>query len=245
MTKIYKYGYAIDTWRLFRGALFDKYSDPYIETHPPRIAQRKNLFRWSMIAEEVGEYEHNYPDYVPYCSPQPFLMDHLPEKYGRHAFEHILEAKEFRIQQIESLLNSFAIPVESTDQSWRHIIKWLGAQKVLSKEARVTSRVGAGHGLVLRPVYHSLVLDVALLLGEHVIKNRPDYSWFFWGDARSENASGLGRSLWVLCEPLPSGGHFKDPPKRFLPVTIVSTAATNSDKIDHSSSLALISHLSE
>ncbi len=228
MANSYRFNALLDSLRLVRGVFLPTKMDPYIERWPARVRDRQNLFQWSMILQETGSYTEHYPNYSPYQSSQPLLMQHLPERYGRDAFSHWMNAKAVRIQQITTLLESDGIRVEASDECWQRIIEWMSQQWVPSQEPVAVQHANPGfHEIGRRPISYSLLYDLGLLLGEHAIELCPHYQWMYWGDVPMTDAHALGRTPWVLCEPLPESGTFTSTPKRFLPVDLVSMSAGN------------------
>ena len=226
MVGIYKFNVVLDSLRLIRGIAAPSKMDPFIERRFSKIAQRRTLFQWSMLDSEVGDYHQYYPEYIPYQSSQPLLMQHLPEQFGRDAYQHLMQAKPQRLAQINKLLAGAGITVAPTDESWSHILEWLNEQCVSSNEpAALAHKSDTYCEFSTRPVFYSLLMDIALLLGEHAIELRPDFSWAFWGDVPMRNPVSLGREAWVLAEPLPKNGQFLKAPSRFLPMKLVSIAA--------------------
>ena len=182
MVGIYKFNVVLDSLRLIS-----------------KIAQRRTLFQWSMLDSEVGDYHQHYPEYIPYQSSQPLLMQHLPEQYGRDAYQHLMQAKPQRLAQIKKLLAGAGITVAPTDESWSHILVWLNEQCVSSNEpAALAHNSDTYCEFSTRPVFYSLLMDIALLLGEHAIELRPDFSWAFWGDVPMRNPTSLGREGGVF-----------------------------------------------
>jgi len=96
--RTYQYNKVLDSLRLLRSTFFPSLRDPYIQL-PAHISARETLFRWDMIAEETGQYVHEYPSYIPYLSPQPLLSWHLPEKFAQHATEHLIQSIPDRSKQ--------------------------------------------------------------------------------------------------------------------------------------------------
>lgn len=193
------------------------------------IFERKTLFHFSYIAHEAGAYDHDFRPYEPYISPQPLLMEHLPEKYGRAAFAHLMAMKSTRLFAVEALLRAQGIEPTATAVCWEDIGRWCGEHIEENREPAL-AELGFAKGrfvaleAVFRPLWYSILIDLCLLLGEHVISRRPGCSWQFWGDMNIKNPGGFGRSPWVLCEPLPSG-KWQHKPNRFLPYELLSASA--------------------
>ncbi|MGH1541481.1 MAG: hypothetical protein ACRBHB_13725 [Arenicella sp.] len=217
----YPFNPFLDSLRLVRGTLFDKSMDPYIQNDPRRIRSRKSLFLFNSIQDETGNYEFNYAGYKPYISPQPLLMHHLPAKYGRHAFQHLMDSKAERIEQISRLLEQSSINVEATAQCWMDIGNWVSKHVESNQEHDFLKRTPTNSLLLgelkFRPLWYSLLTDLALLLGEQLIYLKPEYSWQFWADINCHNPGSLGRSIWVLREPLPTHGKWHHQPCRITP----------------------------
>jgi hypothetical protein len=223
--KPYRFNPFIDSLRLIRGILFNNQIDPYIETHPPRILSRKQLFKFSDIQNESGKYQFTYKGYDPYISPQPLLMKHLPAQYGRHAFQHLIQNKAERIHQIAQLLEQYKIHIEATQACWSGIGNWVLEQIEPNREpAHISEHTDAAliGELRLRPLWYSILTDLSLLLGEHLISLDDRFSWQFWADV---DYPGLDHSIWILCEPVPISGKWKHTPSVILPFDVLCISA--------------------
>ena len=228
----YRFNPILDSLRLLRAVVFEKLSgphkDPFIGVHPARILARKTLFKFDDIASEAGHYLHSYPNYVPYISPQPILLEHLPARYGYHAFTHLMRAKQMRLSEITQLLKQSNIAVEATEECWAAIGNWVRLHVEANLEPMHNKSQSAApslHGeLALRPLWYSILIDLSLLLGEHLIAHSPHYSWQFWGDAHYP--TNLGRSPWILKEPLPDNGVWEHQPQIMMPFNLLRNSAS-------------------
>lgn len=222
----YHFNILLDTCRLIRGIFFKQHIDPFIETQPQRIFTRKYLFQFSSIENESGIYINQFGGYKPYISSQPLLMQYLPERFGRDSYNHLMNARHLRLKEITRLLESYEIVVAPTVDCWENIGQWLLANIEGNKEPLYFGVIDEDAELVddqflFRPLWYSILLDLSLLLGEHVMVLRRECSWQFWGDINIKNSGGSGRSLWVLCEPLPKSGSWDHKPNRFLPYDLL------------------------
>lgn len=205
----------LDTYRLARGLLGGTV-DPFINNVPNKVAARGSLFRWSDIAEDTHTYTINFEGYIPFVSPQPFKMENLPEPYARNAFEHLIHALPDRVSGITALLESDGVRVAPDSLSWHEIGCWIARHmEERPLEADET-------GKYLRPLWHSLTLDLALLFGEHAIALRgvERMSWQFYADLPFVRPEDSGRELWLLCEPVPEKTTGAEP-NRMLPITLM------------------------
>jgi len=198
----YRYSRALDTWRLVRGIFSPARQDPYIGTWPAMIGARDTLFRWSDIAHDRGMYRHGFEGYTPYVSSQPIRMEHLPEAYARDAFTHLMDARLDRIAEITALLERHDVPSGPGGEPWEAIGRWVVRHVESVPPPAGTSDSRAKHA---RPIWRSITLDLALLLGEQAIARRgqSSASWRFHADTPYANAADYGRGLWLLLEPLP------------------------------------------
>jgi hypothetical protein len=168
-------------------------------------------------------------------------MEHLPAKYGREAYLHLMANKSQRISAISSLLDESGITPEPSIDCWHSIGEWLYHQIEASREWQnqeqpKTQNKSNNRNVILRPLCYSLLIDLSLLFGEHVISNKSICHWFFWDDAKIVNPQSLGRSPWVLCEQMPTTGQWRHIPDRFVPFDMLRNIAKNmlKDKLSES-----------
>ena len=213
----YRHNPLLDTLRLVRGVFRPRTADPFIGQWPGAIGARHTLFRWSDIAAESGDYVHRFDGYVPYVSPQPFHLEHLPDDYARDAFAHLMSVRAERVHAIAERLEADGIRVAANAGTWATIGDWIARHVESSREPDAPSGVVAGRLVPpLRPLWHSLTLDLTLLLGEQAIERHPDASWRLPCDTPYADASRYGRGLWLLLEPLPERPTTRAP-RRLIP----------------------------
>lgn len=232
--KPYRFNPLLDTSRFLSGLLCAQKKDPYIQTSMSRISSRNHLFTFADINNDTAKCSYVNSGYQPYISPQPLLLEHLPEKYARHAYQHLLANKQARLQQITALLQSQQISVEPSPQSWMAIGDWIAEHIELNTASTIDpdKKVLAIAESDLKPIWHSLLIDLGLLLGEQMISLNKQWSWQFWADKPYE---GAGRSPWILCEPLPSAKKWQHKPKIKLPLSAIKDNGINllKDKLNN------------
>ena len=214
--KPYRTNLPIDIFRLVRG-LMGGAVDPFINNWPPMITARGTIFKWSDIDEDTHTYTIKFDGYTPYVSPQPFKMEYLPVPYARDAFKHLMQVLPERVSGITALLESDGVRVAPDLDSWQDIGRWIARHM----EARP---LAPGETVKrLRPLWHSLTLDLALLMGEQTIALRgvERTSWQFYADLPFDRLDESGRELWLLCEPVPKHTIRADP-NRMLPVALMN-----------------------
>ena len=202
----YRINPLADAWRLLRGTFAASLADPYIQQNPRALSHRKDLFQWSSI--DTMETSGVFATYSPYRSVEPVLMQHLPTDAGRRAYEHLMILRESRLVEIDSLLSRHGVTVEASEDSWRAIASFLHQYITPSAEteAALVSNppVAPSEWLQLRgehfisPLWQSVVVDLALLMGEHVMHAQPSTTWCFWADSGFDGPDAYGRSPWLL-----------------------------------------------
>lgn len=195
-----------DTLRLLRGIVRPSTADPFIQQNPRAIAARSRLFRWDSITND--ETHLAVASYEPYQSPEPLLMQHLPADAGRRAFAHLMDASPSRVEAISTLLTQHGIDVQANEDCWKAIAEFVVARIQPSahteRAVHESSPNNANEWLILRgehfiaPVWHSVALDLALLMGDHAMQQRPELSWCFWADSGFDEPNAYGRSPWLL-----------------------------------------------
>jgi len=219
--KPYRHGPLLDSWRFVRAVFRPRSVDPFIGQTPHTIGARSVLFDWSEIAAERGDYAHRFEGYTPYCSPQPFDIEYLPDAYARDAFEHLMRERAVRVGEITALLEADGIDLEPTAGAWATIGDWVARHAEESLEPVVPGRLPPGSDIrPIRPIWHSLMLDLAMLLGEQRIARGHDISWQLGIDTPYTDAHEYGRSPWLLFGPLPVSST-TDVPNRALLMELI------------------------
>ena len=220
--KAYRFNYLLDSLRLIRGIFFESsgrpHKDPFIGTYPPRILQRKYLFQFDSIKNESGNYLYDYSSYQPYLSSQPILIEHLPHQYAKSAFQHLMQQKENRIKQITTLLEKFDIPVEPSSSCWAAIGNWVNKHVEANLEPNYLATkktIIVKNELILRPIWYSIAIDLALLFGEHLIRQNPEGNWQHSGDMNYLKSK---QSPWLLYGPTPTNDRWLSTPSFVQPL---------------------------
>ncbi len=227
----YRYNLFLDTFRLVRGIFFKSHLDPYIQANPATIGSRKSLFHFDWITHESGDYEYAYGEYRPYLSSQPLLIQYLPLEYASDAYAHLMVHREQRVKEVTGLLVRSGISVDATRESWSDIGEWVYQHIEENREPGMTAiRSESGEFLtaeaMLRPIWHSLIIDLSLLLGEQLINLKAGCGWYFWGESGHAEAARFGTTPWILCESTPAMGKWHHKPDRLLPFDLISDAIT-------------------
>lgn len=205
----YRINLIADAWRLLRGTLVPSQADPYLQQNPGALRHRKDLFQWSSIdAADPGEV---FAGYTPYRSVEPLLMQHLPASAGRRAFDHLMASRHQRLAEIGALLSRHGVSVQvdaGNADAWRAIATFLHTQITPGDETAAmlaaNPPTSSTDWLRLRgerfiaPLWQSVVVDLSLLLGEHIRCVRSSVDWCFWADSGFSEPEAYGRSPWLL-----------------------------------------------
>ncbi|MFK7854295.1 MAG: hypothetical protein AB8B79_09295 [Granulosicoccus sp.] len=203
-------------------------------TNPRAIAARSTLFHWDDLQEldAHSQVAERY-DYPPFISSQPLLIQHLPEEFGRQAFEHLMSNRTTRLKIIKSMLKDAGIELDASDECWQAIQKWIfdlvePSQITLSKLGDNPTKADL---LQLRgehfthKVWHSLIIDLSLLLADQAQLVHPQLNWVFWADSSIDDAGRFGRSPWLMInKPLTLTG---EKPSRILVMSMVTGIVQN------------------
>lgn len=226
----YQTGPVRDLARLLRGILRPSKADPFIQQNPHALGKRDTLFRWDSI--EPSACTATFEGYVPYVSPEPLLMQHLPASAGRRAFTHLMQAAPERISLIVALLDRHGLSVQGTPESWQSIAAFVVEH--ISPSAQTKSAIGDGAPvdktawIKLRgerfaaPLWHSISVDLSLLMAAQAMHLKPQLGWRFWADSAYDEPAAFGRSPW-LQDTTASG----DKPVRTLLLESMSTNINN------------------
>lgn len=204
-------------------------------TNPRAIGARHTLFRWDSLADTNGrpaELPSPFVGYEPFISVQPILFQHLPEQYGREAFNHFCTVSTQRIEQIGGLLGRHGLQVSAAQPAWGEIGAWIYQHIDISDSSRdkLPSQptqqqiysLGAEH--LMAPVWQSVCVDLSLLLAKKVQIVRPELEWLYWADSGISNAYQYGRSPWLVDKSTLIVDH---EPERILMVDLVSGMLQN------------------
>lgn len=140
------------------------------------------------LVRETADYMYDIGDYRPYRGGhEPPDRTARPER-AEIVFRRIVALEAERTAEIGRLLAREGVAVAPTREAWNGIGDWIGQAIEGSREPGsdryrpfVTSTgplpPRSVHGestSVWRPIFHSIVLDLSLLLGRHMIMARPE-----------------------------------------------------------------------
>lgn len=198
-------------------------------TNPRAIAARSTLFHWDDLKEvDVHSQIAKRYDYPAFISSQPLLLQHLPEEFGRQAFEHLMSNQATRLKIITSVLNDAGIKLDASEACWQAIQKWIfdlvePSHATLSKLGDKPTKADL---LQLRgehfahKIWQSLIIDLSLLLAHKAQLVHPQLDWAFWADSAIDDAARFGRSPWLMLnKPLTRTEH---EPSRILVMSMVT-----------------------
>ncbi len=206
---VYRYNILLDSIRLLKATLSSQWGDPFIMTNPRAIGARRALFRWDSLKDVNGypiELPAPFADYQPFTSVQPILFQHLPEQFGREAFNHFCSVSEQRIEQIVGLFQPHGFEVAAEKPAWEKIGAWIYqhidvsdcAGKKLSNQPTQQQIYALGAERLMAPVWQSICVDLSLLMAEKLRIGKPELNWIFWADSGISNAYQYGRSPWLV-----------------------------------------------
>ena len=172
-------------------------------TNPRAIGARSTLFHWDSLNEaQSSESTAALFGYSPFISCQPLLFDHLPEQYGRQAFNHLMDTRSTRLHTITTLLSSAGVQINASRSCWLDIERWI--VKMIEPSAKTQSALDGSwseHALTalkgelfVPPIWHSLIIDLGLLLTHHLQQHCDHLGWVFWADSGVSDAQRFGRS---------------------------------------------------
>lgn len=205
MQMSYQLGPLRDIARLLRGILRPSEADPFVQQNPRALGAHDTLFLWESIHEAT--LPTGFTGYTPYQSPEPLLMQHLPADAGRRTFEHLMQMAPVRIDAITKLLTALGHEVQPTAQSWQSIAEFLiehiTPSDVTAQALKITTPSDSMGWLALRserlvaPLWHSISVDLALLMAAQAMQHHPALEWRFWADSGFEEPEAFGRSPWL------------------------------------------------
>jgi hypothetical protein len=178
-------------------------------TNPCAIGARHTLFRWDSLIDSSGrpvELPPPFVDYEPFISVHPILFQHLPEQYGREAFNHFCTVGTRRIEQISGLLQRHGLQVSTPQPAWKKIGAWIyqhidisdSARNKLPSQPTQQQIFSLGAEQLMAPIWQSICVDLSLLLAEKMQIKRPELDWLYWADSGISNAYQYGRSPWLV-----------------------------------------------
>lgn len=116
-----------------------------------------------------------YPPFDPGVA-QP--LHEVSARDAKAAFARVMDARPERRAALAGLLRANGVELDSTDEGIQRLDDWFR-----------TSVEGDGTGSGrLRPVWYSVVNDVALFLGDVMVERRPQLSWTFFDKGKKDAA---------------------------------------------------------
>lgn len=140
-------------------------------------------------------------DYPIYTAPHPGYLPTLSDEQVEANFHHFMLTREDRIAHIEKLLFSFGVKIDQSFANIKDLDRW-----IFKYGAFLTPRETGSAYETFNPAWAgpwrglNVVFDIATLLGEHVVKTNPNYSWGLDKDVPPglRKATSAYRSLVIL-----------------------------------------------
>ena len=149
------------------------------------LDRKPRRFRFSDIPAEAGAYARAFPGYRPFAPAGDVYIDGLVKpSQARAGCAVLLAAKTDRLAEIERLLAAEGLGTAAEPAAWNTIGAWIARE---IEENREPWCHGLGQPPLLsypfRPLWHGLLIDLSLLLGEHIIRRATTPSaWAYGGD---------------------------------------------------------------
>jgi hypothetical protein len=104
-------------------------------------------------------------------------LQDLPRREAQQAYDRLMAGRPERRDQLRALLATDGVELDSSDAGIQVLNDWFLAH------------VEAGpSGVGLRPVWYSIVNDVALVLGDTILGRNPSLHWAFFTAGKSDLA---------------------------------------------------------
>jgi hypothetical protein len=120
----------------------------------------------------------NWDGYQPYDPGVRGPLHELPRREARAAFARLMDAKDERIEALRRLAAANGVDLDDSDRAVQDLEDWFRAH--VEPDPRAPDR--------LRPMWYAVVNDIALYLGELVIREAPHLRWTMF-DAGKRNAA--------------------------------------------------------
>ena len=149
------------------------------------LDRKPRRFRFSDIPAEEGAYARAFPGYRPFAPAGDVYTDGwVKPARARACCAALLAAKTDRLAEIERLITAEGLGTAAEPAAWDAIGAWIEREL---EENREPWCHGLGHPPLLsypfRPLWHGLLIDLSLLLGEHIIRRaRMPSVWAYGGD---------------------------------------------------------------
>ena len=149
------------------------------------LHRKPRRFRFSDIPAEEGAYARAFPGYRPFAPAGDVYTDGwVKPARARACCAALLAAKTDRLAEIERLITAEGLGTAAEPAAWDAIGAWIEREL---EENREPWCHGLGHPPLLsypfRPLWHGLLIDLSLLLGEHIIRRATTPSvWAYGGD---------------------------------------------------------------
>jgi hypothetical protein len=142
------------------------------------------LSRWRNAGRDATPLSRRLLDYPPYLAPHPGPGERLTVQQAQRNLEYLLAEREARLQALGGLLRGYGIdiapalagadprPLLDPLHEWANE-HWPG----LGQPRRHTLSSWLSSSRQGEDIAYSMLMDVAILLGELIRRRRPSYQW--------------------------------------------------------------------
>lgn len=161
-------------------------------------------FKYSDIGREQGGYRPGPPGYRPYLAAHEPPHATETSRRARAVYDCVMAAKDERVAEISRVVPQLVRDPQPDPQFWDAVGDWMTGSVEGSREpgsdryhpviqdypGRPPTQINGESTTVLRPLWESIVLDLSLLLGEHMIARLATARWSFDGEWREGSCAG-------------------------------------------------------
>jgi hypothetical protein len=112
----------------------------------------------------------DWGDYESFDPGVSVPLHELPKREAKAAFDRLMAAKDARIDALRGLLKRNGIELGTSDDALQDLNDWFRSEVEADPN-------NAGR---LRPIWYSVVNDIALFLGDLIIERAPNIRWTFF-----------------------------------------------------------------